>query len=246
MARILNYFILFFRSYLLPLFICIMMHLSQQLSGIVAIFYYSTTFYIDAGIPEENAKYATLGVGALMVLMTLVTIPLMDRLGRRTLHLGGLAGIFAFSILITIFSALSSDDNSWAPVLIIISSYGFVVSFAFGPGSIPWLITGELFDQGPRPAAIAVATVINWSANLAVGLAFPAMASGLGDYAFIPFAVIVAILFGLLFMYLPETKGKSTNEVTSLLASPNAWRGNYNSNGSTVAIANDHSKRDEV
>ncbi len=58
--------------YRLPLFICILMHLSQQLSGMVAIFYYSTKFFIDAGVPDENAQYATLGVGALMVIMTLV------------------------------------------------------------------------------------------------------------------------------------------------------------------------------
>lgn len=51
----------------LPLFICVTMHLSQQFSGIVAIFYYSTKFFINAGVSEESAKYATLGVGAILV-----------------------------------------------------------------------------------------------------------------------------------------------------------------------------------
>ena len=49
------------------------MHLSQQLSGIVAIFYYSTKFFITAGVKEETAQYSTIGVGAIMVLMTLVS-----------------------------------------------------------------------------------------------------------------------------------------------------------------------------
>ena len=95
----------------LALFITICVHLSQQLSGIVAIFYYSTTFFQvswifpgyfldiswtfpghfnfffqNAGISCNSSQYATLGVGAIMVTMTLVTIPLMDKLGRRTIH----------------------------------------------------------------------------------------------------------------------------------------------------------------
>ena len=53
----------------------------------VAIFYYSTDFFLKACIVKEQAQYATIGVGAIMVVMTLVTIPLMDRAGRRTLHL---------------------------------------------------------------------------------------------------------------------------------------------------------------
>jgi len=53
----------------------------------VAIFYYSTSFFESAGIQKSNAQYATIGVGAIMVGMTVVTIPLMDRAGRRTLHL---------------------------------------------------------------------------------------------------------------------------------------------------------------
>ena len=76
----------------LPLLVCIAAHLSQQLSGMVAIFYYSTGFFEASGVAREDAAYSTLGVGAIMVAMTVVTIPLMDRAGRRTLHLIGLAG----------------------------------------------------------------------------------------------------------------------------------------------------------
>lgn len=85
-----------------PLIIGIMMQLSQQLSGINAIFYYSTDIFLSAEVPENYAVYATMGVGAIMVIMTLVSIPLMDRLGRRTLHLYGLAGMFLASIFLTI------------------------------------------------------------------------------------------------------------------------------------------------
>ena len=91
----------------LPLLVCIAMHLSQQLSGLVAIFYYSTDFFKSSGVAESDAPYATLGVGAIMVFMTLVTIPLMDRLGRRTLHIAGLAGMLFFRQDCAIFVILT-------------------------------------------------------------------------------------------------------------------------------------------
>ena len=77
----------------LPLFVCIVMQLSQTTTGLGAILNYSTEFFIKSGVAESDAPYATLGVGAIMVVMTIVTIPLMDRLGRRPLHLTGLAGM---------------------------------------------------------------------------------------------------------------------------------------------------------
>ncbi|CAG2107766.1 unnamed protein product [Medioppia subpectinata] len=82
------------RSLQTPLIIGIIMQLSQQLSGINAIFYYSTNIFTSAGLSEEVAKYSTIGVGVVMVAMTLVSIMLMDRTGRRTLHLYGLGQSF--------------------------------------------------------------------------------------------------------------------------------------------------------
>ena len=66
------------------------------------MFYYSTNLFITTGLSESHAKFATIGIGAVMVIMTLISIPLMDRSGRRTLHLYGLGGMFIFSIFITI------------------------------------------------------------------------------------------------------------------------------------------------
>lgn len=72
-----------------PLIIAIVMQLSQQLSGINAILYYSTDIFKATDLDSDQAKWATIGVGGVMVTMTLVSIPLMDKMGRRTLHLWG-------------------------------------------------------------------------------------------------------------------------------------------------------------
>ena len=172
-----------------------------------------------------------------MVTMTIVTIPLMDKLGRRTIHFVGIIGMIICSILITIalnISTLdsvdcnaidsgSSSETDGAGVFAIVATLAFVVFFAFGPGSIPWLITGELFTQAPRSAAIAVATFVNWSGNLAVGLIFPHMQEAITDFSFLPFTILLVILFALLYFYLPETKGIPVNEIEALLQTPNAW-----------------------
>ena len=65
------------------------------------------------------------------------------------------------------------DLIDWVRYVAVVATLSFVMFFAVGPGSIPWLITSELFRQGPRPAAITVATFVNWLSNSLVGTLFP-------------------------------------------------------------------------
>ncbi|XP_061707551.1 glucose transporter type 1 isoform X1 [Cydia pomonella] len=209
-----------------PLLIGVVMQLSQQLSGINAVFYYSTSLFTSSGLTEEAAKFATMGIGAIMVGMTLVSLPLMDRTGRRTLHLYGLGGMFIFSIFITI-SFLIKEMIDWMSYLSVVSTLSFVVFFAVGPGSIPWLITAELFSQGPRPSAMAIAVLVNWMANFVVGIGFPSMKALLENYTFLPFSVFLAIFWIFTYKKVPETKNKTFEEILALFR---------NSNGSIRAI----------
>ena len=206
----------------LCLVVCICLHLSQQLSGMVAIFYYSTSFFESAGIDPDSSQYATIGVGAILVTMTLVTIPLMDRLGRRILHLTGLAGIVVCSIMITV--ALNYNTNEAVGIFLIVATLSFVVFFSLGPGSIPWMAAGELFTQGPRAAAISVCVFVNWLGNLVVSLVFPQLQNNLSEFSFLPFSIITAILFVILLFYFPETKNRTANELSRLFQVPNAWK----------------------
>jgi len=94
----------------------------------------------------------------------------------------------------------------------------FVVFFALGPGSIPWMIAGEMFTQGPRPAASALVVGVNWAANLLVSLLFPLiLIPELKELTFLPFAVLIGGFFLFIYLYLPETKGQTVGETTALL-----------------------------
>ncbi|XP_046435446.1 glucose transporter type 1 isoform X2 [Neodiprion pinetum] len=205
-----------------PLVIGVVMQLSQQLSGINAVFYYSTDLFMSSGLTEESAKFATIGIGAIMVGMTLVSIPLMDRTGRRTLHLYGLGGMFIFSIFITIsflikeFFGFVQEMIDWMSYLSVVSTLSFVVFFAVGPGSIPWMITAELFSQGPRPAAMSIAVLVNWMANFLVGICFPSMKTALDTYTFLPFSAFLAIFWIFTYKKVPETKNKTFEEILAL------------------------------
>nr|KAI8752096.1 solute carrier family 2; facilitated glucose transporter member 1-like isoform X1 [Biomphalaria glabrata] len=206
------------QSYRRPLIISMVMQLSQQLSGINGVFYYSANLFKSAGLSPSTATHATSGVGGVMVVMTFVTIFLMDRAGRRTLHLVGLGGMFIFSILMTLTLSLS-DKVDWFTGGSIAVSLLYVVFFAVGPGSVPWLIVAELFSQGPRSAAMSVSVLVNWIANFLVGFSFPHLKDGINDFTFLPFTGLLLFFWIFTFIYVPETKNKTFEEVGAMLKS---------------------------
>lgn len=197
-----------------PLIIGIVMHLSQQLGGINAVLYYSTTIFEDTGLTIENARLASIGVGSVLFIMALVSIPLMDRLGRRTLQLSGLGGMAVFSVLMTIVATYKGSLTS--SVFAVIFTLLYVAFFAVGPSSIPWMLLSELFGQGARSAAVSVGALVNWLANFIVGLTFIPMLEALQNFVFIPYTILLLIFFTFTYLKLPETKNRTIEEVTAL------------------------------
>jgi len=198
-----------------PLIIAVMMMLAQQLSGINAVMYFSTDIFESAGLNTEVSQYATLGMGGMNVLMTIVSLALIERAGRKTLMLIGLGGMMVDVILLTICLALK-DAAPWLSYISIVLVILFVVMFATGPGSIPWFLVTELFAQSARPMATAIASTTNWTANFIIGLGFLPIQQALGPYIFVVFAVILA--FFVLFTYkkVPETKNKTIEEISTM------------------------------
>ncbi|XP_075046921.1 solute carrier family 2, facilitated glucose transporter member 1 isoform X1 [Mixophyes fleayi] len=203
-----------FRSplYRQPIFIAIVLQLSQQLSGINAVFYYSTMIFEKAQV--EQPIYATIGAGIVNTAFTVVSLFVVERAGRRTLHLIGLGGMAGCAILMTIALVLL-DSVSGMSYLSIVAIFGFVAFFEIGPGPIPWFIVAELFSQGPRPAAIAVAGLSNWTSNFIVGMGFQYVEKLCGAYVFIIFTVLLIIFFIFTFFKVPETKGRTFDEIAS-------------------------------
>ncbi|XP_017293909.1 solute carrier family 2, facilitated glucose transporter member 2 [Kryptolebias marmoratus] len=212
-ARVSFRSLIFSSVYRKQLFVALMMHLSQQLSGINAIFYYSTAIFSQAGVSQPI--YATIGVGAINTIFTLLAVVLVDKAGRRSLTLIGLGGMCCCAVAMTV-GLKFQNHFSWMSYVSMLAIFLFVSFFEIGPGPIPWFIVAELFSQGPRPAAIALAGCCNWTSNFIIGMAFPYIQAWLDCYVFILFAVL---LFGFtVFIYLrvPETKGKSFEEIAAI------------------------------
>ncbi|XP_028837667.1 solute carrier family 2, facilitated glucose transporter member 1 [Denticeps clupeoides] len=201
-----------FRSpaYRQPIIIAIVLQLSQQFSGINAVFYYSTGIFKTAGVSQPI--YATIGAGAVNTVFTVVSLFLVDKAGRRTLHLIGLSGMAVSAVIMTVSLALIKVESSLS-YLAIAGVFAFVASFEMGPGPIPWFIVAELFAQGPRPAAIAVAGCSNWTANFLVGLGFPKLEELCGPYVFIIFVVLLIVFVIFTYFRVPETKGRTFDDI---------------------------------
>ncbi|XP_007439059.1 solute carrier family 2, facilitated glucose transporter member 3-like [Python bivittatus] len=203
-----------FRSpnYRQPIIIAIALQLSQQLSGINAVFYYSTEIFRDAGV--EEPVYATIGAGVVNTVFTVVSLFLVERAGRRTLHLIGLGGMAGCATIMTIALALK-NTVAWMSYISIIGTFAFVAFFEIGPGPIPWFIVSELFSQGPRPAAVAVAGFSNWASNFLVGMLFLPAERIFRSFVFLIFVAFLIFFFFFTFFKVPETKGRTFEDISS-------------------------------
>ncbi|KAK2826509.1 hypothetical protein Q5P01_020723 [Channa striata] len=199
--------------YRLQLSVALVMHLSQQFSGINAIFYYSTSIFARAGVSQP--VYATIGVGVINTIFTLVSVALVDKAGRRTLILAGLGGMCCCAIAMTMGLKLQ-NEYPWMSYVSMSAIFLFVSFFEIGPGPIPWFIVAELFSQGPRPTAIALAGCCNWTSNFIIGMTFPYIQDLLDSFVFIVFAVLLLIFTMFTYRFLPETKGKSFEEIAAV------------------------------
>ncbi|XP_054710131.1 solute carrier family 2, facilitated glucose transporter member 1-like isoform X2 [Uloborus diversus] len=198
-----------------PLVIAVVVMISQQLSGINAVIFYSTDIFKNAGLSQQVAIYATLGMGTINVLMTIVSMVLVEKAGRRTLHLIGLAGMMVVILILTICMALTYKAP-WLSYISIVCIIGFIIMFASGPGSIPWFLVAELFGQGARPIATSIAVAVNWLANFIVSLGFLPITEMIGEYTFLIFAALLAMFWLFTYNRVPETKGKTVEEVAAV------------------------------
>uniref|UniRef100_H2YYP0 Solute carrier family 2, facilitated glucose transporter member 5 n=1 Tax=Ciona savignyi TaxID=51511 RepID=H2YYP0_CIOSA len=191
---------------------------TQQMCGINAIFFYLNTIFEAAGVAGDTQNYASVGVGTVNVFMTVISVLLMDRLGRKILLAGGYAIAGVFCIVMTISLNLQ-DQISWISNLSIASVIGFIIGFALSP--VPWILTAELFRQSSRPAASSIGCGVNWTFNFALALVFPFMQKGMGPYVFLFFLCICAIATAYVVIIIPETKGKTFQEINNMFVKRN-------------------------
>ncbi|XP_019516716.1 PREDICTED: solute carrier family 2, facilitated glucose transporter member 9 isoform X2 [Hipposideros armiger] len=191
-----------------------------QLCGLNAIWFYTNSIFGKAGIPPEKIPYITLSTGAIETLAAIFSGLVIERLGRRPLLIGGFGLMTVFFGILTVTLTLQ-DHAPWIPYLSIVCILAIIASFCSGPGGIPFILTGEFFQQSQRPAAFIVAGTVNWLSNFAVGLLFPFIQKSLGTYCFLVFAAVCFAGAVYLYFVLPETKNKTHAEISQAFAKRN-------------------------
>ncbi|XP_054271346.1 solute carrier family 2, facilitated glucose transporter member 1-like isoform X2 [Macrosteles quadrilineatus] len=199
----------------IPLTIAMVIMIAQQFSGINAAMFFSTSIFKEAKLSDTNAQLATLLMGTVNVLMTLVSLVLVEKAGRKTLLLIGFGGMFIDTILLTI-GLVTVDQYTWVSYFCILFVLIFVIMFAVGPGSIPWFLVTELFNQSARPTAASIAVTTNWTANFFVGLGFLPLQVLMGGYVFLIFVVLQGLFTFFVWKKVPETKNKTIEEISSM------------------------------
>ncbi|VEL12343.1 unnamed protein product [Protopolystoma xenopodis] len=140
---------------------------------------YSSTMMETAGVAPSHGEYCVLGIGLVNVLFTVVSLPMLERFGRRTLLLWPTVSLAICLLALTITVNLAqtyAKDIVVGRTMGVISAcliFAYTISFAMGLGPVPALIVAEIFRQGPRAAAYSVSQSLQWLSNLIVLFSYP-------------------------------------------------------------------------
>jgi SP family galactose:H+ symporter-like MFS transporter len=191
----------------------------QQVTGINTVIYYTPVIFQSAGLPFSVSLLGTVYVGLVNVGFTFLALFLLDRVGRRKLLLLGLAGMSGMLILLGIVFFLPSLLNQLG-TLAVIGLMAYVAFFAIGLGPVFWLLISEIYPLKVRGLGMSIVTEANWGSNFIIALTYLILVQLMGTsgtfwlYAGVG---ILALIFT--FIYVPETKGRTLEEIEE------HWRG---------------------
>ncbi|WP_236978612.1 sugar porter family MFS transporter [Membranihabitans maritimus] len=203
---------LFTRKYTATTILAILMAFFNQLSGINAIIYFAPRIFEMAGIATETALISTVGIGFINILATFLGLYLIDRIGRRKLmFIGSIGYIVSLSLMAYSYFG-GAIDSSLLPYFVFI----FIASHAVGQGSVIWVFISEIFPNELRAFGQSIGCFTHWILAAIIANVFPLFANTFGAgkiFAFFAFMMVLQLLWVLFKM--PETKGRSLEEIQS-------------------------------
>jgi SP family arabinose:H+ symporter-like MFS transporter len=201
-------------TYRRPLMIGILLAVLCQFSGINAIMYFAPSIFSASGAALRSSFVDTVLIGVVNLIFTFVAIWLVDKLGRRSLLIGG-SGIQMVALL----AVGAAFHFHLSGVLLLVPILVFIAAFASGMGPIPWVIISEIFPTKIRGGAMAAATLVLWASDFIVAQTFPIFNQDIGPaktfwlYAFFSFLGLIVS-----WKLVVETKGRSLEQIEA------SWR----------------------
>ncbi|KAH3756046.1 sugar porter family MFS transporter [Pelomyxa schiedti] len=191
----------------------------QQITGNNAIMYYMATFFQDAGMSEAKSNYVSILVGAVKVCMTIASVFLLDRVGRKPLLLIGIS-CMAMTLLgiASVFFFEDKMTETALGIVCVIFTILFVMGYACSLGCVPWIVTSEICSNRVRALVMSLALGVNWTTNFLVSVTFLSFVEATNEQTvFLFFSAWATIALIFVIFLVPETKGKTPQQIAHLM-----------------------------
>lgn len=199
---------LFTRKYKFPLLLAFGISFFNQFSGINALLYYARRIFSAAGLGEDAVFLSTVGIGIANLIFTLVGVILIDKLGRRQLMYIG-----SFGYIVTLSTTALAFAFEWTNI-IPPALFLFIGAHAVGQGAIIWVFISEIFPNHLRSKGQSFGTSVHWWLAAIIPAMVPALFTSIGPaMVFTIFALFMVLQLIFVWKVMPETKGRSLEEL---------------------------------
>lgn len=181
-----------------------------QFTGVNIVVYYGPTILENAGFMLDSALQFQVAIGVINLIFTVIALWKIDKWGRRPLLIVGMAATTVSLLIIAMQFTLGVASGLWIVIMLCV----YMASLALSINAVIWVLLGEIFPNRIRGRAMSIATFANWSTNFLVAFIFPWYVAKIGMNAgFFTFAAMCLIATVFFYLYVPETKGKSLEEI---------------------------------
>jgi sugar porter (SP) family MFS transporter len=211
---------LFTKEHRFPIIATILIAFFNQVSGINAIIYYAPRIFEMTGLASDSALLQSIAIGGTNLIFTLLALTVIDKVGRRTLLMAGSVGMVFFLGMI----ARAFYLESFSGYSVMLYLIGFMAFFAFSQGAVLWVFISEIFPNKVRAKGQALGTFTHWFMAALLALLFPVLANSPaigGGHSFAFFAIMMTLHFFFAWKVIPETKGKTLEQIQMELAVKN-------------------------
>jgi len=202
---------LFNGKYGKPILYAVLLAMFNQLSGINAILYYAPRIFEMAGFDKSQSFLLPVYIGAANLIFTVLAMTIIDKFGRKTLLLTGCMGLVFFLSMTAYAFKYDSAGQS-----ILFYLLGYIAFFGFSQGAVLWVFVSEIFPNSVRSQGSSLGSFTHWIMAAIISWSFPMIVEGSADggfYSFIFYAVMMLVAFFVTWKLMPETKGRSLEQI---------------------------------
>nr|WP_299073667.1 sugar porter family MFS transporter [uncultured Allomuricauda sp.] len=210
---------IFIKKYRFPLTLAFLIAFFNQFSGINAFLYYAPRIFEEAGLGESTALLSSVGIGVTNLVFTLLGVFLIDKFGRKTLmYIGSIGYIISLSLVSAAFFL------GWTGMAVPIFLFLFIAAHAIGQGAVIWVFISEIFPNHLRASGQAFGSSTHWI----LAALIPSLIPTLFNHPMIGAGVVFLVFAGMMVLQLlfvafmmPETKGKTLEELEGIILKKN-------------------------